>query len=158
MLICKAEERHIPGMIELLKQVGQVHHLGRPDLFRAGAQKYNEEDLQMLLQVENRPIFIAEEGRKVLGYGFCILKVTRNDPVLADNTTLYIDDLCVDENCRGRHIGKAVYAHIVSYAKSIGCDSVTLNVWAFNESAKRFYKSLGLKPQKIGMEMRLEEN
>ena len=158
MIICKAEEKHIPGMIELLRQVGQVHHLGRLDLFRAGAQKYNEEDLQQLLQDESRPIFIAEENGQVLGYGFCILRITKNDSVLMDNTTLYIDDLCVDENCRGKHIGKAVYAHIVDYAKALGCDSVTLNVWAFNESAKRFYESLGMKPQKIGMEMLLEEN
>ncbi len=158
MIICKAEEKHIPGMIELLKQVGQVHHLGRPDLFRAGAQKYNEEDLQKLLWDESRPIFIAEDDGKVLGYGFCILKITKNDPVLADHTTLYIDDLCVDESCRGRHIGKAVYAHIVDYAKALGYDSVTLNVWSFNENAKRFYESLGMKPQKIGMEMLLEEH
>lgn len=158
MIICKAEEKYIPGMIELLKQVGQVHHLGRPDLFRAGAQKYNEEDLQKLLRDESRPIFIAEDDGKVLGYGFCILKITKNDPVLADHTTLYIDDLCVDESCRGKHIGKAVYAHIVDYAKALGYDSVTLNVWSFNENAKRFYESLGMKPQKIGMEMLLEEH
>ena len=158
MNIRKAEHRDIPGMIELLKQVGQVHHLGRPDLFRAGAQKYSEADLEILLEDENRPIFIAQEDGQVLGYGFCILKVTKNDPVLSDQTTLYIDDLCVDENCRGKHIGKAIYHHIVNYAKTLGCDSVTLNVWAFNESAKGFYESLGMKPQKIGMEMRLEEN
>lgn len=158
MKLCKAEEKHIPGMIELLKQVGQVHHEGRPDLFRAGAQKYNEADLQKLLLDENRPIFIAEEDGKVLGYGFCILKVTKDDPVLADNATLYIDDLCVDENCRGKHIGKSLYAHILAYAKELHCNSVTLNVWAFNENAKRFYEALGLKPQKIGMEMLLEEN
>jgi len=157
MIICRAEEKHISGMIALLKQVEQVHHLGRPDLFRAGAQKYNETDLQELLQDEDRPIFIAQEDEKVLGYGFCILKVTKEDPVLADNTTLYIDDLCVDENCRGKHIGKAIYAHILEYAKTLRCDSVTLNVWAFNESAKKFYEALGMKPQKIGMEMLLEE-
>lgn len=158
MVICRAEEKHIPGMINLLKQVGQVHHLGRPDLFRAGAQKYNEADLKKILQDDTRPVFIAEEAGQVLGYGFCVLKVTKNDPVLADNTTLYIDDLCVDENCRGQHLGSAVYAHIVRYARDLGCDSVTLNVWAFNDSAMGFYKSLGMKPQKIGMEMLLEED
>ena len=157
-MICKAEEKHIPGMIELLKQVGQVHHMGRPDLFRAGAQKYNEADLQALLQDASRPIFIAEEAGKVLGYGFCMLKRIQNDSVLEDNFTLYIDDLCVDENCRGKGTGKAIYQYITQYAKDLGCDSITLNVWAFNESAKGFYESLGMKPQKIGMEMRLEEN
>ena len=38
MTIRFATEADIPGMIELLKQVGQVHHEIRPDLFRAGAQ------------------------------------------------------------------------------------------------------------------------
>lgn len=36
-----AENRDIPGMINLLLQVGEVHHRIRPDLFRAGAQKYD---------------------------------------------------------------------------------------------------------------------
>ena len=155
MTICKAESRHIPGMIELLKQVGQVHHLGRPDLFRAGAQKYDEADLRKLLLDETRPIFIAEEEGRVLGYGFCILKVTKNDPVLADNTTLYIDDLCVDENCRGHHIGKNLYETVCKYAKQRECDSVTLNVWSCNESAMKFYEAMGMAPQKVGMEQLL---
>ena len=157
MTIRFAQPRDIPGMIDLLRQVGQVHHEIRPDLFRAGAQKYDAADLAKLLRDENRPIFICEEAGQVLGYGFCILKDIRNDPVLEDHKELYIDDLCVDENYRGKHIGKALYAHIVSYAKAIRCHSVTLNVWAFNESAMGFYRSVGLTPQKVGMEMRLEE-
>lgn len=147
-----ARRGDIPGMIELLKQVGEVHHQGRPDLFRAGAQKYDEAALEALLRDPARPIFIAAEDGKVLGYGFCIHKITRNDPVLCDYRTLYVDDLCVDENCRGKHVGTALYDHIVSYAKGEGFDSVTLNVWTCNESAMKFYESRGLKPQKIGME------
>lgn len=158
MYICRAEERHIPGMICLLKQVGQVHHVGRPDIFRAGAQKYNEEDLKMLLQDQSRPIFIAEEDGAVLGYGFCILKQTENDPVLRDSRSLYIDDLCVDENCRGKHVGSQIYAYIKDYARTIGCDTITLNVWAFNESALRFYEAMGMQMRNIHMEDKLEEN
>jgi len=37
-------------------------------------------------------------------------------------------------------------------AKAENCYNVTLNVWAKNESAKKFYESCGLTPQKIGME------
>ena len=157
MVICTAEARHIPGMIRLLKQVGQVHHLGRPDLFRDGAQKYNEADLQELLTDEDRPIFVAEENGQVLGYGFCILEKTENNPVLNDHFSCYIDDLCVDETIRGRGIGKAIYRHIAAFARELGCDSVTLNVWAFNEGAMKFYESLGLRPRKTVLEMGLEE-
>ena len=158
MIICTAQLRHIPGILDLLRQVGQVHHLGRPDLFRAGAQKYGEAELLRLLEDRDRPIFVAEEDGSVLGYGFCILQRVSGDPVLEDRVTLYIDDLCVDENCRGRHIGTALYNHIARYAAGQGCGSITLNVWAFNESAMKFYEALGMKPQKIGMEMPLEEH
>jgi len=158
MTVCRAESRHIPGIIGLLRQVGEVHHQGRPDLFRAGAQKYNETELEAILADDTRPIFLAEEKGKVLGYGFCILKVTKDNPVLCDNKSLYIDDLCVDESCRGQHIGSKIYAHIADYARKIGCDSITLNVWAFNESAMHYYRSLRMRARNICMEMPLEES
>jgi ribosomal protein S18 acetylase RimI-like enzyme len=72
--------------------------------------------------------------------------------VLTDIKTLYIDDLCIDENVRGQHIGKSIYEFVKSFAKENGCYNLTLNVWACNEGAMRFYEAVGLKPQKIGME------
>ena len=87
-----------------------------------------------------------------MGYAFCIIKQAVNDNILTDIKTLYIDDLCVDEKCRGMHIGKGLYEFVLDYAKGIGCYNVTLNVWALNDSAMKFYESCGLKPQKIGME------
>ena len=72
-----AENRDIPGMINLLLQVGEVHHRIRPDLFRAGAQKYDEQTLARMLTDDTRPIFVAVEDGKVLGYCFCILQVRK---------------------------------------------------------------------------------
>ena len=60
--------------------------------------------------------------------------------------------MCVDENIRGKHIGKTLYAYVIDFAKKEGCYNVTLNVWASNEGALRFYEKCGLVPQKIGME------
>ena len=158
MEIRLATKNEIPGMISLLQQVGEVHHQIRPDLFRSGAQKYNESDLEELLKEECRPIFGAIEDGKLLGYCFCILEETRNDSVLVDNRTLYIDDLCVDENCRGQHVGKQLYDHACAYARQQKCQSVTLNVWCGNDSAMAFYQKRGMTPRKIYMETRLEEN
>ena len=157
MTIRLANNTDIPGMIELLKQVGEVHHKIRPDLFRGGAQKYNEEDLAELLKDPERPIFVGVEDGKMLGYCFCILEEVKDNPVLRDVKSLYIDDLCVDENIRGKHVGSRLYDHVCAYAKSIGCQSVTLNVWCGNDSALAFYESRGMKPRKIYMETSLEE-
>ena len=155
MKIRMAEICDIPGMIALLDQVGQVHHEIRPDIFRAGARKYNRDDLEAILQDADRPIFVGIEDGKMLGYCFCILEEVTDNPVLRDVKSLYIDDLCVDENIRGKHVGSRLYDHVCAYAKEIGCQSVTLNVWCGNDSAMRFYESRGMKPRKIYMETML---
>lgn len=147
-----AQSRDIPGMLNLLQQVGEVHHQIRPDLFRSGAQKYDEAALEALLKNPDRPIFIAQNEDQVAGYAFCILQITKDDPVLRDRKVLYIDDLCVDEAQRGRGIAGALYQQVCQYARSIGCDAVTLNVWSGNDTAMAFYQKCGLKPQKVGME------
>ena len=147
-----AKTEDIPGILSLLRQVGQVHHAGRPDIFRAGAQKYGASQVINLLDKPGIAIFVATEEDAVLGYCFCFVKEHSKDPVLTDRTELYIDDLCVDEGCRGQHIGKALYETACRYAKQRGCYHVTLNVWSCNESAEKFYKALGLKPQKTTME------
>ena len=149
----KAED--VTGILALLKQVGKVHHQGRPDIFRAGAQKYGASQILAMLDKPQTPIFVAIDGKKVVGYGFCQVKKYEKDPVMADRTEIYIDDLCVDETCRGQGIGKTIYQEILRYARMRKADSVTLNVWCCNESAMKFYENLGLKPQKIGMEIKL---
>lgn len=147
-----AQSRDIPGMLNLLQQVGEVHHQIRPDLFRSGAQKYDEAALEALLKNPDRPIFIAQNEGQVAGYAFCILQITKDDPVLQDRKVLYIDDLCVDEAQRGHGIAGALYQQVCQYARSIGCNAVTLNVWSGNDTAMAFYQKCGLKPQKVGME------
>ena len=156
MEIRLATKNEIPGMIDLLQQVGQVHHQIRPDLFRDRAQKYNEADLEELLTDENRPIFCAIEDGNLLGYCFCIIEEVKDNPVLCDVKSLYIDDLCVDENHRGQGVASELYAAVSEYAKSIGCRSITLNVWCGNDNAMKFYESRGMKPRKIYMEASLE--
>ena len=155
MIIRFAAEKDIPQMIDLLRQVGEVHHQIRPDLFRAGAQKYDEAALKRLLSDPDRPIIAGVVEDKMVGYAFCILQEIKNDPVLCDRKTLYIDDLCVDETVRGGGVAKAIYQGVLDYARSIGCDAVTLNVWCGNDRAMHFYEKCGFKPQKIGMELPL---
>ncbi len=148
----------VPGILKLLKQVGAVHHQGRPDIFRSNAQKYGPSQVIAMLDSTKTPIFVAAEDGNVLGYCFCIVEEYEKDPVINDHTELYIDDLCIDEVCRGKGVGKALYENACRYAKMRNCCSVTLNVWCCNENAMGFYKSLGMQPRKIYMETLLEEN
>ena len=151
-LIRRAKLKDIPKINDLLRQVNYVHYEKRKDIFKMG-NKYTDEELSLLIQDDNRPIFvITNDQDEVLGYVFCIIEQHLNNHLLTDIKTLYIDDFCVDEICRGQHLGSQLYQYVKEYAKSIDCYNITLNVWTLNESAKKFYERLGLIPQKIKME------
>lgn len=153
MLIRRAEKIDIPKINDLLKQVCLVHHNGRPDLFKYKAQKYTDKELIEIISDDEKPVFVAvDEENRVLGYVFGIFERHINNNILTDVKTFYIDDLCVDESLRGKHIGKQLYDYVVSFAKENGCYNLTLNVWNCNDSAMKFYEKCGLKPQKTYLE------
>lgn len=153
MEIRRAGEMDLEGLNKLLLQVLMVHHNGRPDLFKPNTKKYTDEELLAIIHDDNQPIFVAlDEENNVVGHAFCEFQCHQNSNILTDVKTFYIHDLCVDEDKRGQHIGKALYEHVLSFAKQNACYNVALNVWSCNESAIRFYEACGLKPQKVGME------
>jgi ribosomal protein S18 acetylase RimI-like enzyme len=153
MEIRRANEKDTDDINNLLRQVSMVHYNGRPDLFKANVKKYKDEELLEIIKDDSKPILVGvDEENHVLGYAFCVFQQHKDDNILTDIKTLYIDDLCVDENLRGQHIGKQLYEYVLSYAKKNGCYNVTLNVWSCNPSAQKFYEACGLVPYKVGME------
>ncbi|OZG68946.1 GNAT family N-acetyltransferase [Bifidobacterium eulemuris] len=192
--IRRATVADIPELDRLLHQVLEVHHAGRPDLFKGGVTKYTAAELAGLIASDETPIFVAVAGNPptdeaadspvaaeptngddarakragsgsnasdptlpagaepILGYAFCQFQRHPNDNILTDITTLYVDDICVDETARGRHVGSALYHHALAFAKESGCHNLTLNVWSCNPGAQAFYERMGLTPYRIGME------
>ncbi len=160
MKIEKAREVHIPQMIDLLKDIGNLHHQGRGDIFREGIIKYHGEEIRAFLEDENNPVFVvlAEDGITVLAYAFCNIIIKENSKMFEDRTILFVDDFCVNHLYRGENIGGRLMDFMKNYAEEIQADSIELNVWNFNEAAINFYQKQGFSTQKIQMElnMRLE--
>ena len=113
-MVRRANRNDIGRIIELLHQVDMVHHVIRPDLFKPNTTKYNEQELEALLDDDSKPVFVFDNG-EVLGHAFCMITEARNDKLLQDIKTLYIDDICVDEKARGNHVGKALYEYVHGY-------------------------------------------
>lgn len=153
MIIRRAKAEDLEGINNLLCQVLMVHHEGRPDLFKANAKKYTDDELLEIIKSDDKPIFVADEEGKILGYAFCVYVEYKEHNIMTDVKTLYIDDLCVDENVRGKHIGKSIYEHVLNFAKENGFYNITLNVWELNDGAKKFYEKIGFSVQKTGMEI-----
>ena len=153
-MIRKAEKKDIGRIMGLLHQVNMVHYDLRPDLFKPYTTKYSEEELEALLCDESRPIFVFDD-EGVLGYAFCQVTEIKDNLLLEDIKTLYVDDICVDEKARGRHVGMSLFEFVRNYALSIGCNNITLNVWEGNDAASGFYRNMGMGVQKTTMEVKL---
>ena len=145
--------KDIPRILELLKQVLQIHADIRPDIFIPGTTKYTVDELTELLKNEKNPIYVAaNEADICVGYAFCQLREQPFSNNMVPFKSLFIDDLCVDQQARGQHIGERLFEHVKNEAKQKGCYEVTLNVWTGNISAEKFYEKMGMKTKEKQME------
>ncbi|MCR5591752.1 MAG: GNAT family N-acetyltransferase [Lachnospiraceae bacterium] len=153
MNIRRAVNTDIPDVLRLLSQVLEVHAAIRPDIFVSGTTKYSSEELAEMFCDDSRPVYVAADGENhVMGYVFCQLQEPPFTSTMIPRKILFIDDLCVDESARGKHVGKALFEHVKAEAGRLGCYEITLNVWEGNDSAISFYRSMGMSPKETMME------
>ncbi|HAK68689.1 MAG TPA: GNAT family N-acetyltransferase [Treponema sp.] len=153
MIFRRAEEKDCGRILELLLQVNNVHNDGRPDLFLRDKTKYTEEELKSIIADDSTPVFVAQDDDgSIPGYGFAVIQSHEKDNNWPNITTLYVDDICVDKSCRGKHVGTFIYQNLVEWARKKGCYNLTLNVWEKNPGARAFYEKMGMTVQKTGME------
>ncbi|MCH4012993.1 MAG: GNAT family N-acetyltransferase [Solobacterium sp.] len=152
MKIRRAEKKDLQVVDRLLSEVLEIHAAIRPDIFVPGTRKYTDEQLLDIFADDSRPVFVyVNDSDEVQGYAFCIIRETHNEN-MKPITTVFIDDLCVDEKARGMHVGKSLIAYVEDYAKKIGAHNVTLNVWHGNDKAIGFYRKEGFGIQETVME------
>lgn len=152
MIIRKAEYKDIDQILILLSQVLEIHAKLRPDIFVSGTTKYNSDYLKKMMNDKDTFIDVAVEGDAVLGYAMYEILYPKFESTMRPNKTLYLDDLCVDEKHRGKHIGTALFEQVVLEAKELGCYSINLYAWEGNDAAKKFYKKVGMRIKAYTME------
>lgn len=151
--IRQAVQSDIPALQSLLLQVEKIHCDGRPDIFKDGGVKFTNEQLAQLLCDPTRPIFCAVNDGQVVGYVFCIITEIKGDPMLRDAKTLHLEDVCVDESCRGGGVGSLLVEYVKTYARENDFTRIDLDVWEFNDSAREFYIKHGFGVQKRRMDL-----
>ena len=156
MSIRRAVDIDIPRILELLSQVLEVHAAIRPDVFVSGTTKYSTDELKEMILDEDRPIYVFDDDGTVRGYAFCQIKEPPFTSTMIPRRIMFMDDLCVDENARGKHVGRSLFEYVKEEAKRIGCNEILLNVWEGNDSEIRFYESMGMKPRETQMEYSLQ--
>jgi GNAT superfamily N-acetyltransferase len=84
-------------------------------------------------------VAIAEDGGESAGFALFF----HNYSTFLGRPGIYLEDLYVRPELRGRGIGRALLAHLARLAVERGCGRLEWWVLDWNESAIRFYRSLG---------------
>lgn len=151
--IRRAQDRDTEKILKLLGEVLELHAKLRPDIFIPGSTKYTREELHGIFRNEDTPVFVAaDDSGEVAGYAFCVMKQPPFSTNMKPMKTLYIDDLCVDEGCRGQHVGTILFDYVKQFAREQGCYDITLNVWEGN-NAREFYDKMGMFVKETQMEI-----
>jgi GNAT superfamily N-acetyltransferase len=85
---------------------------------------------------------IAEDG--ALPIGFALFFHTFS--TFLARPGLYLEDLFVLEDHRGRGVGRSLLAHLAHLAVERGCRRLEWSVLNWNQEAIRFYERLGARP------------
>ena len=155
MEIRKAVKEDAPRIHKLLCDIARLHTEGNPDVFEGKSAKYDVTDVEKMISDGSSIILSALEEGNVIGYLICKENITEADGLRRYRRTLYIDDLCVDENARGIGAGKALFNEAKKLAFELGCSALDLNVWSFNKNAIAFYEKMGMTDVRRHMEMKL---
>ena len=86
-------------------------------------------------------LFIRDEGRNV---GFALF--FHNFSTFLGRGGIYLEDLFVLPECRGRGYGKAILKELARIAVERGCGRLEWACLDWNEPSIRFYRSLGVVP------------
>ncbi len=79
--------------------------------------------------------FVAEEGDKIVAFALYYIRYST-----WKGCRMYLEDLIVTENWRGKGIGKLLFDRLFQEARELGFNGMTWQVLDWNEPAINFYK------------------
>lgn len=153
MLIRKMEPKDFDTVHRLMEQLHGLHVQNRPDVYR-DADPLDENEFAAFLEDMGKIGLVAEIDGTVAGFCDAVMKQPQN-PLMQPVRTAYLDDICVDEACRHRGVGKALMQAMEKAAREAGAETLLLTVWSFNHAAAAFYEATGMSPRNVVMEKKL---
>lgn len=144
MEIRKAREQDIDAILELNRQIGEIHFAQAPQVFCPPSPE-ERAFLLSAIAAEGRLFCVAEQDGAVAGFLTARIDINETIPFLSKEPICRIGTLVVDEGQRSRGIGKALIAYCDAWGKTQGASQLRLEVMAFNERAKALYERLGFK-------------
>lgn len=133
-----AEPTDVPLVLDFIRRLAEYERLAHEVVA-------TEAELERWLFGERRyaEVVIAEWDARPAGFALYF----HNFSTFLGRPGIYLEDLFVDPELRGRGIGRALLAHLAALAVERGCGRLDWWVLDWNQDAIRFYRSLGAVPK-----------
>lgn len=152
LVIRLAREDDKAAVNELRRQVLSVHAAKRPEVFPSEFSREYANYLDIVMMQENAQVLVAEWDGRIVGFT-CLEYMDRPGTCYRmPMHACHVMEFGVAEQYRRQGIGRALFDDIRTRAEARGFRRIELGVWEFNESALRFYESLGFHTSKREME------
>lgn len=111
-------------------------------LYRQLSKNYGGDERAILAALKHRDtdIYVASEDGRVVGTATVSFRAVPSFGLVA-----HVDDVVVDEDCRGRGVGRELMKHIEKRARRRGCKIIELTSRPSREEANRLYGRLGYR-------------
>lgn len=152
-----AEEKDIPRINELRRQVNELHAQGRPDVFKSGFCQELQDRVYELWRGEESDVIVAEKDGVICGMAGVEYLSKQESPYCNARKIYYITEFGVDEACQRQGVGRELMDFMRADARAKGFSSIELDMWTFNETAQKFYEAIGFQTFRRFMEWDLKE-
>ena len=139
-----------PRISELAAEVQALHAAALPAIFKpAGPETLPASVIRDRMAVPGHRFWVAVAGdaqQEVVGYVHATVQAEPETAWWYAATVVTLDQMGVAVRHRGRGAGSRLVAAVRDAAVAAGAGEVRLNVWAFNEGARAFYRRCGFAP------------
>lgn len=139
----------------LLARLDALHREALPWLCRAPGEA-TRATADFAAWIHAHAVFVAEHDGDLVGIVHGTTREAPDLPVFVPRRYGVIDGLTVASEWRRRGIGRRLVAAFEAWARSAGASGLELNVYAFNDEARRFYEALGYAPLRTTLHRPLE--
>ncbi len=151
-----AEERDLPRVNELRRQVSELHVNGRPDIFKPGFCRELQDRVYEMYRGGDSDVIVAERDGVIRGMA-CVEYLTKQEsPYNQERKIYYVTEIGVDAAFRRRGVGRELMEFMRVDATAKGFARIELDMWTFNEGALQFYEAVGFRTFRRFMEWDLK--
>ena len=133
-----AERKDVPLILQFIKELAAYEKM----LDQVVADEQTLET--WLFDRQKAEVIFAMEGEKEVGFALFF----HNFSTFLGRAGLYLEDLYVKPEARGKGYGKAILKKLASMARQRGCGRLEWQCLDWNEPSIAFYLSLGAEPMK----------